>query len=431
MVISKLPLYEFLPYIGVLIVLIGLCLYRPQFRYKIIFAFSVLIWPRLFKLTYVELGLFMLCSFLFAGSLHHIRKNLAIRTRWLLTALITCFTLFYIQYSHNLKAENLIIDTVVFWLFCFFPFIIFEIWSISKNNELKIENILSALYPGWVITFFHPIGNASLYQLGASAQNHNEHYTVFRSGIKLLMWSLILFFIESLIKYLDLPIYEKFFLKPGTAVRELLLKLSSSNSVSSAEAWTVYGMDFFSFFLGHLTWGLVFVGIFRCFGINIKKNTFGLHNAKSWLEFVSGFNYYFKELLLWVGFWPMFFLLNKFSIRVRFICGVLYSVICMNWIFHYVYHFRWYWQHDRPDLFNFSSTYWSYALFLAISILVSAGFTYDERWQKLKINLPLLIRIPLYFFIFSLLRVLEWDTGYGLKPHLNLLRALLGIQAVI
>ena len=240
-------------------------------------------------------------------------------------------------------------------------------------------------------------------------------------GIKLLSWSLVLFFLwRTLIRvvhvHLGIPSYA-----------DLFALNAARSSFPCWLAWAALSSAFFEKLLRVSYLGHQYISICRMAGFLALRNTYRPLESRTIAEFWNRYYYYFKELLVDFFFYPTFMRYFKSRPRLRLFVATFAAACLGNSLLHFITGYLEYAQKFGlwNTLLNFQSYFlYSAGLGLGIGISQLRNAHPSGGWIRGRL-------IPVFCVVafFCLLFVFDNDVGmYPPSDHLRFLGHLLNLR---
>lgn len=271
---------------------------------------------------------------------------------------------------------SLVLSTYL-WFICYS---LLDVKSINMKNGWEQ---LSCYLPFWRSTNT-PFPKGMNYLQKIEAKTSEELAISQIEGIKLLIWSQILFFLYHLVK---LFIYH--FNIPSLS--DAFTHYALGQIYSCKNAWVCLISNFISDLLILCVYGHVIISVCRMAGFNAHRNTNKPLLSPTIAEFWNRYYYYFKELLVEFFFYPTYFKFFKSKPKLRIFFATLMAVCVGNVIYHffvninYSIHFGLF--HALKDIY----IYFLYGLILGTAIAISQIRTLERKrpvskWWRLYVS---------------------------------------------
>lgn len=281
---------------------------------------------------------------------------------------------FVFAYFSQLHIENKFIYSLVqafsAQLGLLAPCIALTIMSLQSNN-LSPSGVLASLSQGWMTGFIlPPIGVVGNWDRVATKS--------FDETVRLQRRSLWLFVAAAAFGYLRVlyvPIIGEEEKTSLLMIQPALIALHSGKSLSALDLWRAVLTDFWIYFIWLMWTGLTAVATMRLAGFHVFRNTYRLYESKTFSEFFERYQYFYKELVFSIAFWPSFVRLRSIGLRWRVALSLFVSVGIYNTYLNLV--FRWtktvFLDFDgaAQKILTFSLNYLIYATMLAALIYPS------------------------------------------------------------
>ncbi len=218
----------------------------------------------------------------------------------------------------------------------------YDFVSPGKSAQ-KIKDLLYRFSPPWVLAsfFYAATPKTESYWEQVRAKNDQELTTCRQSALKLLLWASFLMILTKLMSnfFYEVNRYSNSFWH--LPLHHDLLPLSQAIEqvryqkviFAPAKAWQILTTDFTLHLLQISVFGHVVISLARFFGLNAPRNTQNPLAAVSILDFFSRYNYYYKEFLLNVFYYPLFFRFHKLKLKIRILISTTLSIGLGNYLF--------------------------------------------------------------------------------------------------
>jgi hypothetical protein len=312
------------------------------------------------------------------------RYPITISYMFLLGLILTASSGWFTQLQTFLLWSFIAIYDHYYW---FVAYTLHECLIIKKRNYLLDYG---RYLPVWGFTLL-PYGKGSLYLMQVEAKNSEELAVTQLKGMKLALWALILYFVLQYYyqaeDYLKIP-----------HLHQALAEYENGVRYSVILAWTCLIDKFFRMMLELTVMGHFFVACCRMCGFRILRNTYKPLQSPSIAEYWNRYNYYFKELLVDLFFYPTFFRFFRNHSKTRMFFATLSAATFGNVLFHFLL--------LTPIMMSFGLReackgflpFVFYAVILGVSIGLSQLHTlYAEKKPK---NIIIRIFSPFFVIIF-------------------------------
>jgi hypothetical protein len=314
---------------------------------------------------------------------------------------------------------------ILFALSAVVMFMGFELQTLGRTPRLRGVEWGALFQPLWRIYFFWPV-KGEMYLRSVEAKSVERFAAVQVKGLKLLTWALVLKLGNMGFQYLAfqgglfaIPTVEQaLYFRPG--VQKLPVWL----------AWTVVYAEFFNHFWIFAIMGHLKISLVRMSGFDVFRNTYRPFQARSVNEFFGRYNYYFKEMLLHLFFYPVYLRWFKRHPRLAVVLATFVSVGLGNLVTHLI-----------RDTFLFrkmglAGTLWFYQPYSLYCLVLSFALTFSILWEAgesdrgrerpvgfFRRALPLFLIIT----FFAILRIFDDPFNGDLSNNLRLLKNLVGL----
>ncbi len=271
--------------------------------------------------------------------------------------------------------------------------------------------------PVWKLAFFPPMP-FFIQTINRDLSFKDDTSSVQWRGVTLLIWALVLRVVAWLFDFL---IYHKFHFQP---LHELLNGIRTQTIPDFAFAWGCVLFDFLHRLIEISVVGHVVVGLARICGFDLMRNTYSPFRARSLLDFFSRYNFYYKEFLLHLFFYPTFLRIRSapFVLRVSAAIGSValgtFTTVFIGFGLSTIVE-----RGFNPTL-SFFSGYMIFSLFLAFGLI----FSFLLQQNKPERNAGPIehsLRVSMYFIFFSLIRVFDAPVANGsIHESIRLIRVL-------
>jgi len=214
-------------------------------------------------------------------------------------------------------------------------------------------------------SFTSPVGKGAAYWRSVESQTPEDLAVTQLKGLKLIVWALLL---QILLEVYRRVIYGKLGVAP--------LWFSFDQFVSAgvepgAAGLLTIAADYFEQLLIISVWGHVIVAIARLAGFRLLRNTRNPLASRSIAEFWNRFDYYFKELLVHVYFYPTYLRCFKRFPRLRIAFATFMAAGVGNLLFHFMLENYRIPQDGLLDAIIHMQTYAFYCFVLVSGIVIS------------------------------------------------------------
>ena len=289
----------------------------------------------------------------------------------------------------------------------------------SKNRDDFVLQ-LGTYRPFWGMTVIpYPKGSAYLRRVEAKTPQALAISQI--KGVKLLAWSLVLFFLwRTLIRvvhvHFSIPSYADLFALSATRA-----------SFPCWLAWTAHIPAFFEKLLRLSYLGHQYIAICRMAGFLALRNTYRPLESRTIAEFWNRYYYYYKELLVDFFFYPTFMRYFKSRPRLRLFAATFAAACLGNALLHFITGYLEFAQ--QFGIWNTLLDFRSYLIYstglgLGIGISQLRNAQPKRGWLRGRL-VPALCVIS----FFCLLFVFDNDVGmYAPADHLRFLGHLLNLR---
>ncbi|WP_210395532.1 hypothetical protein [Motiliproteus sediminis] len=192
--------------------------------------------------------------------------------------------------------------------------------------------------------------------------------------------------------------------------------------------WKAIGARFIEDLLWTAVMGHVAIGIVRLAGYNALRNTVNPVASRSIADFWNRYNYYFKELLVNLFYFPAFLSLRFCPPWLRMYLAVIFAVCFGNFLFHLVRGIDSTIRYGVWDAVWEFRTFFLYTLILAHGIFLSQYINERRRgrksWLERRIATPVIV---LGFFCLATVFV-DHRRGTSIESQLKFILSLFGLN---
>lgn len=251
------------------------------------------------------------------------------------------------------------------------PCIALTIMRLRSSDSYNGAGILASLSQGWMIGFILP-------PIGIVEQWERVATRSLDETCRLQRRSLWLFILAAGIGYLRMRTVPVIGEEEKTSlwmIQPALIALNSGKSLSTLDLWRAVLTDFGVYFIWLVWVGLTAVATMRLAGFHVFRNTYRLFESRTFAEFFERYQYYYKELVFAVSFWPVFVRMRTLGLRWRVALSLFFSVGLFNTYLNLT--FRWSktvfldFEKANEKILTFSLNYLVYATMLAALIYPS------------------------------------------------------------
>lgn len=371
--------------------LVGLTLAFPGRRYGILFAtgvISLLIrWsfnrngslgflsseqPRVWGL-YVFVAHIAIVG-VFAKLLHLALRRQNERSRILLLAGTFAATIL-LMYCSQIRFESRFLNSMVQafanQIGLLSPCIALTIMSLRVHDPSNASGVLASLSQGWMTgLLLPPIGIVEHWDRAATSSLDET--------CRLQRRSLWLFILGAALGYLRIqyvPVIGEEEKTSFLMIQPALVALHNGKSLSAFDLWRAVLTDFGVYFIWLMWTGVTAVATMRLAGFHVFRNTYRLLESKTFSEFFERYQYFYKDLVFTVSFWPIFVRLRSLGLKWRVALSLFFAVGIYNTYLNLTY--RWSktafldFNGAAQKILTFSLNYLIYATMLAALIYPS------------------------------------------------------------
>jgi hypothetical protein len=218
---------------------------------------------------------------------------------------------------------------------------------------------------------FNPFAWATMVPLGKGAANWQslgartaEDLAVTQlKGLKLLVWALLLALVLWAFRTI---VYVKLGVPPLEAALQRFLRAGEAPLGALSIA-----ANFPEQLLMMAIWGHAFVALARLAGFRLLRNTYRPLSSRTIAEFWNRFNFYFKEILVNVYFYPTYVRCFKRHPRLRIAFATFMAAGAGNFFFHFIWKNHEIVQFGLVEALLRSQAYAFYCIVLTAGIVVS------------------------------------------------------------
>ncbi|MFH1263424.1 MAG: hypothetical protein V1495_08310 [Pseudomonadota bacterium] len=334
---------------------------------------------------------------------------------------------------------------IVLWTFLLIWGHYFWYVAYSLDNALRSESTPFLTQLGYFHPFWGQLGGISVVPTPKGATNltriecrTEEELAIARlKGIKLVLWGAVVWLGLLLLDHLITGAKTRLdFFYPWSATFHLPALPSAITRLQRGEnlsPWLCWGVLLWFFFkkLLLLTWGgAIIVAVCRMAGFNALRVTYRAFESRTFVEFWNRYNFYFKELLVDLFFYPVFVRYFKGRPKLRLFMATLAAATFGNCLFHLLF--------DLHNVMKFGlarslvsfGSYLFFATLLGITIGVSQ--LRAERHRELLssgwFRRNVLCRINV-LGVSALLEIFgTWDPNFALTDYFRFFFALFGVR---
>lgn len=214
------------------------------------------------------------------------------------------------------------------------PFLAMTLASL-RADCVSFSGVLASLSQAWSVgLFLAPVGTLAQWQ-AVKTQSFDETCQVQRSGLWLLFAVAVFGYLRS--KYVpNIGEEEKTSI---WMIQAAMVAFKNGTPVSTLQLWQAVFTDFGIYFIWVLWSGLNAVATMRLAGFPVFRNTYRLHESRTFAEFFERYQYFYKELVFKVAFWPAFVQFRGLRVEWRVALSLFLSVGVYNTYVNVVY--RW------------------------------------------------------------------------------------------
>jgi hypothetical protein len=271
---------------------------------------------------------------------------------------------------------------------------------------------------------FVPLGKGAASWRRVEAVNAEELAITQLKGLKLLVWAWL---IAALLWGLQFVLYRKLGVPR--------LDDAFDGFLAGGRVTMPFGIisivaNFFEDLLVMALWGHLFVGVARFAGFRLLRNTWRPLSSRTLAEFWNRYNYYFKEAMVAVYFYPTYLRWFKSHPRLRLAFATLMAAGVGNFFFHFLMT-----KHNAVVLYGFTEallrmqTYAFYCALLVAGIVASqlrARSDGAAGWLRGRL-VPFLVVAGFYCFLSVFDNTLRDES---IAQHFRFLFHMLGIDRV-
>jgi hypothetical protein len=210
-----------------------------------------------------------------------------------------------------------------------------------------------------------PMGKGAANWRSVEAQTEHELAVTQLSGLKLLVWALLL---KGVLLGLRVLFYGYLGLPPLESAFDAFLR---TGHVPAPQGLLSVLLNFPDILLSAAIWGHVFIALARLAGFRLLRNTWRPLSSRTVAEFWNRYMYYFKETLVHFYFYPTFLTCFKRHPRLRLAFATFMAAGVGNFFLHLIV--------DRGPLARYGlmealtrmQTYAFYCVVLAAGITIS------------------------------------------------------------
>jgi hypothetical protein len=312
----------------------------------------------------------------------------------------------------------------------------FDLEALHLRNPMKGFSRAAFYLYFWKLYFVAPFKGES-YLRSVQVTTSAEIDRVRLKALRLIVWAVVLQFIflvfRNLVFQRQGPAYfsilEPYCLNLPT-MAAALGSIKKGETFHPFIAWTIVFAEFFSNLFRYTVFGHIMVSLARMAGFNIFRNTYRPFEAKSFNEFFSRYNYYYKELLLHLFYFPVFFGFFRNHKRLRVVFAVVASVGIGNFLIILVGDIHYFKNFGTAYIF---ARFLPYAFYcLVLSVVLSFSTLYQiEKGRKpisgsssMKWTRPLMMILIVTFF--AVLRIFDEPFNGPIQNNFEMLLNLFG-----
>ena len=324
------------------------------------------------------------------------------------------------------------------------PFLYYELQCLGRKSRYTGWQRLIFFHPLWSFNFISPFGRGATTIEQVENVNIDGWEKTQLSGLRLSLWSTTLVLLYWILRTMthsteeiqDIPEFIKSFFGPlGFDVSKVYTLLQSQNlrQVGSFEIWLSVVFHFLFRTLRLAINGGKCVALARLFGFQLPRNTYRPFESKTFAEFFGRYNFFFKELLFAMFFFPVF---TKFRIkpnRLRLFIAAFWAAGVGNFFLNFLYHYEAVAEKGLVEALCLYSPYLLYCgvLGLAIAVSLDGSMSTSSSETKRKFagfeRLVAVVRVILYSLFFAILQIFDVPFSGSLSKNWSILCGLFGI----
>lgn len=260
------------------------------------------------------------------------------RSRIVLLAGTSVATIF-LMYCSQIRFESRFIATMVQafanQLGLLAPCIALTTMSLRSNDSSRASGVLASLSQGWMTgLILPPVGVLGNWDRVATKS--------FAETVQLQRRSLWVFVVAAIFGYFRIryvPVIGEEEKASFPMIQSALIALHSGKSLSTLDLWRAVLTDFGFYFILLMWTGLMAVATMRMAGFHVFRNTYRLFESSTFSEFFERYQYFYKELVFTVTFWPLFVRMRSIGLKWRVALSLFLSVGVYNTYLNLT--FRW------------------------------------------------------------------------------------------
>jgi len=288
----------------------------------------------------------------------------------------------------------------------------------SKDGDSPLLQ-LGVFHPFWGSSTT-PIGKGAAYLRKVEAKDPRELAVTQLKGLKLLLWVLVLSFLNYLLDYVSRSVFHV----PG--LQEAIAKNVIGQPYPWYVCWASLIQKFFRDMLTMATFFGPMVAVARLAGYRLLRNTRRPLSSTTLVEFWNRYYYYYKELLVEFFFFPTFLRCFKKHGRLRIFFATFMAATVGNFIFHFIRDIRYTAEFGLAhQLFGFQ-TFAFYCVVLGVGIGISQMRVHRHKTSQLAVHKRLSSTAGVLCFYCVLSIFSSTFSDYTLGDHFSFLFHVLG-----
>ena len=327
----------------------------------------------------------------------------------------------------------------------------------SETGRWEFFKKFAYYRPFWCFYFIAPIPRGESTIKAVEATNSDALRVSQSKGVILVIWAGVLLIVS---KWVGAFLFaEPFFgvrLAQGATlpnVTRALEAISHHQRFSILGTWQIIFGEFFQHLAFIAAWGHLIVGVARFSGYQSLRNTYRPLSSTTFVEFFNRYNYFYKELLVQIFYYPAFFgWAKRFfprSLRARVGFSVFFSTGFANFVIHIFLHIEDYLRAPFLSALHKNAQYALYCFCLSVAVTLSQlnqlrahpfkiqlfrtriysesgpAATAESRWQ---IAFNRLISIAIVLTFFATLRIFDDGFNGNIRNNLNFVLGTVGVH---
>lgn len=302
--------------------------------------------------------------------------------------------------------------------------IIWIMWAQIYESLLTVQPLfisrfftpLTYVRPIWSFYFFAPTPKTPSFWINHIAHSHQET-DLLKKAFKLSIVALIVEFL----------ILQSHHLEQTLSLVDLNTTIKNSSQFSNIVLWKSLWWDLIKNTANFIFYGHSIMAVVYIMGIDAPLNTNKPWLAKNAIDFFQRYNYYYKELLFQIFFFPIFRLLRRFPINWRVGLALFGSVGIGNFLILYSREIQLQIKNGWIQGLSSYTHYFIYGAGLSLLLFPSLYYELTGRESVIK-RIPNGFRLFIFLFLFAIFRVFDEAIIGTLSQRLHFLGALVGIR---